>query len=104
MLLLKDRLTVCREVGYPQVIGGPMTQLGRYSDWAADGLLDVDIAARPPTTGPLRREHLHGGRGDVLATLEHVALGYMPLTIRGGSGRSTICTPAVGRGRKWTAS
>lgn len=87
VLLLKNGLIVrSEEFRYHQVIGDPTTQLGRYSDWAADELIYLDIS-RDASYDTRRSDAKISteGAGDPLSILEHIAAASrMPLTVGGG--------------------
>jgi cyclase len=84
VLLLKNGFLV-QSKGFRryQNLGNPLTAVKRFSDWAADELIYLDISKN--SVYDMRRDDLgHPNRGDVIDIIRDVSLEcFMPITIGG---------------------
>ncbi|MCW9003183.1 MAG: imidazole glycerol phosphate synthase cyclase subunit, partial [Rhodospirillales bacterium] len=84
VLFLMNGLIV-RSEGFREfkVIGNPVDELARYSQWRADELVYVDIS-REDGYDFRRDDHKFKGEGDILSILRQIArAAFMPLTFGG---------------------
>ena len=84
-LLLKNGLLVrSEEFSLHQVVGNPVSQVERYTAWAADELIYIDIT-REGDYDMRRDDHKVKAQGTILEIIESVARhAFMPLTFGGG--------------------
>jgi len=84
-LLLKNGLLVrSEEFSLHQVVGNPIQQVERFTAWAVDELVYIDIT-REGSYDMRRDDHKIKGETDLLSTIEAVSkVSFMPLTFGGG--------------------
>ena len=84
-LLLKNGLVVrSEEFSFHQVVGNPIHQVERFTSWAVDELIYLDIT-RDGAYDVRRDDHKFKGSEDLLGIIEHVAARcFVPLTFGGG--------------------
>jgi cyclase len=84
-LLLKGGLVVrSEEFSFHQVVGNPINQVDRFSSWAVDELIYLDIT-RDGTYDVRRDDHKVKGAADLLTIIEQISRScFMPLTFGGG--------------------
>lgn len=84
-LLLKSGLVVrSEEFSFHQVVGNPIHQVERFSSWAVDELIYLDIT-RDGTYDVRRDDHKFKGADDLLSIVEQISRTcFMPLTFGGG--------------------
>lgn len=86
-LLLKNGLVVrSEEFSVHQVVGNPIHQVERFSSWAVDELIYLDIT-REGAYDVRRDDHKFKGSDDLLSIIEQISRTcFMPLTFGGGIG------------------
>ena len=85
VLLLENGLLVrSEEFSFHQVIGNPINQLDRFSEWDVDEIIYLDIT-RDGDQDMRRSDHKVQGADDILSTLQQIADHcFVPLTFGGG--------------------
>jgi cyclase len=84
-LLLKNGLLVrSEEFSLHQIVGNPIQQVERFTAWAVDELIYIDIT-REGNYDMRRDDHKVKGHDDLLSTIEAISkVCFMPLTFGGG--------------------
>lgn len=84
-LLLKNGLVVrSEEFSFHQIVGNPIHQVERFSAWAVDELIYLDIT-RDGEYDVRRDDHKVKTQGDLLSIIEEISRTcFMPLTFGGG--------------------